>query len=327
MSTIQVVESKNTSGVLVGANYNVNTANPTIAMRHEKDDNGRDSLILNDDNINYTPLPVSIGTTAEKVLLLTYNGRDNNTNNLVETQVLLEQGNGPWIYRPSQFGPQLTAFDGNTYSPFDTPIHYDEFRGLTLTKEFLTSEANISDFYSIRISAPTLTYYPPVNVYENRVMLDGWYTSYIVVVRKYVQGDTYTVGQIVEYNGSLYRSLNGTDSLPTTTTDWSSDIPLENWISFLRENQEDTNSSKGFYGETQHLVTVDLNDNIIQELMDVAQEVSDAQFNITNTAAWVMLTQRRVGAYIHFTNSSFREVVVLIESAREYIYKLNKYEL
>ena len=327
MASINTVESKNTSGVLVGTNYNLNPAFPTISMRYVKDDDGRDSLILSDSNVNYTPLPVSVGTNATKVLLLTYNGIDETTNALVETKVTEEVGDAPWVYYPDSFGGRQITSEENTYSIFDPRLSYSDQTGLTLRKEFLTSEANISDLYQIKIATPVLTTFPPSNIYENSVRLDGWYSSYLIVVRNYVAGDVFVKGQIVAHNDSLFLSRTGVDITPIESDDWSASITLKDWIDFLRGNIESTNSSKGFYGETQHLVTVNLVNDIIREVVKVSTEVDSPQYNLTNVRDWIFLSQRRIGAYINFMNNRFREVVVMLDSVRNYIDKLNRYNV
>lgn len=349
---LNLVETVPTGGVLNETQYQIEAFYPTFQLQKDLETS---CLLMNDFNFDQPNLPVPTSDVVKKVLL-TYNGIDYESNQVFETLVYDSKAalatnsdmfgyanSNMWRYCPSDFkecvettwdpvcgrhvipgtngiisaNPPgvsiVTPWPENTcYAP------YDWSHGIVV-KKFLVGEANLTNEYYVRYSAPEWFDVYPSNVRGNIVYTDGWYSGYYLNIFKYGAASLpgYVVGLIVWYDNQFWRSKTGSGSVPSpTNTDWEVVVSLQQWIDFLTFLQGTTVNDLGFFLMNQFLVTCQLNDAILNEVMVLAN-VTPLDFGTNAIAQWVKLTQKKAGAVANFYNENFKGAQRIIEQTRD----------
>ena len=154
-----------------------------------------------------------------------------------------------------------------------------------------------------------------------------------------------TTGDVLPYN------VDGSHLPENDTTNWTAGPTFEQWMNLLRQNiggNTIINTGNGgnvtlgnigvnniapagterfgnrrvapsdpvFYIECQHLVTPVLNRAILTELKRTCGCCHKDEFGLTHLEDWVRLTQKRLGAFVNFNESNFRDAQCIIQSSR-----------
>ncbi len=342
---IRVVESLITSGGLGDPTYRID---PTVEQVSLDWDNTDGRLSVVDYNMNYALLPWQLYDDAVKKVFLTYNGKSCATGHLLETVVMESNdeddvnqipgynNSNEWGYIPREFTyPSEILSLTNPADYANSPYDYRE--GFTVVKQFLTAQANISPgtpAYTAFYRAPHLTSFIPANVEGNRIYTDGWYTSYTCVIRKWASVDPATNGSaqgdiiyhtpqkkfyinITGAGGSLVVDPSNNLLMMPDTTNWREDPTFEEWQTLMRNNIGSTMVDDPIYFvETQHLVTAELNNAILQELKKQCACCDKPQFGMSDLKTYIKLIQKRLGAWVQFNAELFHEASCILETAR-----------
>jgi len=340
MSDIRIVESMATSGGLKDPVFRLdpNIENISLVWNQENE-----NLTVVDYNLDYFSLPFyhSDPKYFVKKVFLTYNGKNKSNGELTET-VLMESANGgdlnqipgynnsnEWIYNPKSFSynPELR----NLTNPADyANLPFDYSQGFTVVKQFLTSQANLTPgtpAYTAFYRAPHLTSFLPTNVDNNRIYVDGWYTSYVIACKSwYSAGPTVNgtfLGDILFFDGDNQFYVNitgsaGTTSLTPDLNHWKPNPSFTDWTNLMRANRDVLSVDSSIqYIETQHLVTAELNSAILKELKCQCSCCDKPDFNTSKLLTYMKLMQKRLGAYVQFNAEIFHEASCIIESSRQ----------
>lgn len=197
---IRVVESIPTSGGLADPSFRITNTVENVSLSWDEQ-TGELSVV--DSNMNYNLLPWQLYDNAVKKVFLTYNGKAYESSDILET-VLVESKNegdvnqipgyfnsNSWAYKPSTFHYPTEILEMTNISDYAT-LPYDYREGFTVVKQFLTAQANVTPgtpAYTAFYRAPTLTNFIPANVEGNKIYTDGWYTSYVCVVKRWSTAD------------------------------------------------------------------------------------------------------------------------------------------
>ena len=314
---IRVVESMMTGGGLADTAFRVDGSVENISLDWNAAD-GKLSVV--DYNMNYSILPWQLYGQLVKKVFLTYNGMECTKKQLLETVVMQSNNeadinqipgynnSNQWEYQPSTFTYPSDIKDFTNPQDFiDQPYGYAE--GFTVVKTFLTSNANVSPnlgSYTAYYHAPTYTNFVLPNVENNKIYTDGWYTSYVCLVRTWSSVDPILngadTGDIIFYepNNTFYINLTGVGgSLITVsgnpiafpdTTNWKPNPTFDEWQTLMRNNVGPADVDDPIYFiETQHLVTVDLNKAILSELKKACTCCSDPKFDMSHMETYQKL--------------------------------------
>ena len=338
---LNLIETVETGGVLNDDLYRTQGFYNILQMQKENDSC---CLTLDDYNLDREALLVPEGDTVKKVLL-TYNGIDYKSNQIFETLVydskstlatssdLFGYANSNiWKYCPDSFkecvdinacgdtiksdNPPgvsiVTSWPQNTCSQT-----YDWSHGIVV-KKFLVGEASITNEYYVRYSAPEWYDVYPSNVRGNIVYTDGWYSGYYFNIFKWGVASipAYVVGMIIWNDDKFWRSLTGSGAGPGTTGDWVEVSSLQEWIDWMIFLQADTINDLGFFLMNQYLVTCELNDSILNEVMNMPN-ITPLDFGTNCIAQWVKLTQKKAGAVANFYNENFKDAQRIIDQTRD----------
>jgi len=342
---IRVVESLVTSGGLADDTFK---SDPDLELISLDWDENNHELTVVDHNLNYHLLPYQLYGDCVKKVFLTYNGKACGSGHLLET-VVMESANdddinqipgynnsNEWIYNPSQFHyPNEILHMTNPADFANQPYDYRE--GFTVVKQFLTAQANVTPgtpAYTAFYRAPHLTSFIPANVEGNRIYVDGWYTSYVCVVKKWITVDPPTngasTGDIVFYEpqnkfyinltgvgGSLIQDPNDPTLMMPDLVNWRENPTFSEWQTLMKNNLGPVLTGDPIYFiETQHLVTVEINKAILTELKKQCNCCHQPDFNITTLANYSKLIQKRLGAWVQFNSELFLDASCILESSR-----------
>ncbi len=342
---IRVVESLMTSGGLSDPTFRVDASLEQVSLDWDNSD-GRLSVV--DYNLNYTLLPWQLYGDVVKKVFLTYNGKSCSSGQLLET-VVMESGDADdvnqipgynnsneWGYIPREFTyPTEILSLTNPADYANQPYDYRE--GFTVVKQFLTAQANVTPgtpAYTAFYRAPHLTSIIPANVEGNKIYTDGWYTSYVCVVKKWATVDPPTNGaaqgdivyheaskkfyiNITGANGTLVQNATDAALMTPDTTNWKENPTFEEWQTLMRNNTESTMvDDPVYFVETQHLVTAELNNAILKELKKQCACCDQPQFGMSALKTYMKLMQKRLGAWIQFNAEIFHEASCILETAR-----------
>ena len=342
---LNLVETVETGGALNDEQFRIQRFYSIFDM--EKED-GSCCLLLNDLNFDREALLVPEEDTVKKVLL-TYNGIDYQSNQVFETLVYDSKStladasdmfgyanSNVWKYCPEGFKECVeTVWDPvcgsdviksanppgvsiTTAWPQDTCSQpYDWSNGIVV-KKFLVGEANITNEYYVRYSAPQWYDVYPSNVRGGIVYTDGWYSGYYFTIFKWGVSSipAYTTGMIVWHNDKFWKSVNGSGAEPGTGDQWTEVTNLQEWIDFSVFLENDTVDELGFYLLNQFLVTCEVNDVILNEVMQFAN-VSPLDFGANCISQWVKMTQKKSGAVANFYNENFKDAQRILEQTRD----------
>lgn len=204
-----------------------------------------------------------------------------------------------------------------------------------LNLNFLTAEANILQFKGVPIGGNNGPFtISSVNKYTfpftidkmvtgsgTTTYFDGWYTATFVIFKDMEEGvETPTSAGIYAYKGVLYEVTSG------STLHLSEDGVIISGGNTLKSSYEDYILKIGAYekldplaglylANSQIMVTQELNDAIIKEVKDSAED--PACDDTCTIADWQKLQQKKLGSYIYFTEHNFRHSQVILESARK----------
>jgi len=208
-----------------------------------------------------------------------------------------------------------------------------------LNVDFRTREANILKFkMGIPLggnSAPFQAVYRLAYPYhmdmlpnraKNKDYFDGWYKQVLVIFRDVLDGELATKGKLYGYKGT-----SGLASISGVFVEQDGKLLIrgkecgklydafidgtyeENMLSISELTGIET-LAKGIFADTQTLLMPEINQGIINELKDISlNPVCDDKCSI---ADWQKLQQKKLGAFIHFTEGNFRKAQVILESAR-----------
>jgi len=351
---IRVVESVATTGGLNDPGFRIDGGIENISLDWNNTDR---KLSVVDYNMNYSILPIQLYNEGVKKVFLTYNGKSCDTGQFLETVVMESSdeddvnqipgyhNSNEWCYSPREFTyPTEVRELTNPADYYNKPYDYRE--GFTVVKQFLTAEANsfLSDQveYTAFYRAPNLTSFIPANVEGNKIYTDGWYTSYVCVVRNYdmlaTQNSGGTLGadtgDIVYYapTKSFYINLTGNIGtlVPYGTssvvhpdeTNWKKDPTFEEWQALMRNNLGPAMVDDPIYfAETQHLVTVDLNAAMVKEIKKMCDCCESPKFGVSKIMNYQKLSQKRLGAWYNFNEGMFHESACILVNARALCYQ------
>jgi len=342
---IRIVESLATSGGLIDTQLRVDSTVENVSLNWDETNH---LLSVVDYNLDYSVLPWQLETDIVKKVFLTYNGKNPGTGQMVET-VLMEsspegdlnqipgyRNSNEWAYNPSTF--KFPDEFLNMTNPADyANFPYDYSQGFTVVKQFLTAQANLAPgtpAYTAFYRAPHLTSFMPANVEGNRIYVDGWYTSYVIAAKTWAAANV-TVngtakGNILFYpaQNKFYINLTGSAGslvvdpknallLMPDTTNWKENPNFSEWTDFLRQYNDSTLPGDAvYYAETQHLVTIELNKAILNELKNQASACVKPGYGGSAIMMYMKLMQKRLGAYIQFNAEVYHEASLILEQAR-----------
>ena len=342
---IREVESIATSGALLDTSLRVdgNVENVTLAWDSEES-----KLGVLDYNINYSDLPYQLYEDGVKKTFLTYNGKDPRTGKVLET-VVMESADtaGPvkpvgdpkspgfndsneWHYKPSEFTyPSEILSLTNPADYYNQPYDYRE--GFTVVKQFLTANANFAPgtpAYTAFYRAPTVNTFVPANTANNKIYVDGWYTSYVCTVKRWAYVDPVlngaSTGDIVHKDDRFYINLTGeggtldADGIPDNVN-WKESPTFEEWQTLMRNNVGViTTLDPIYFIETQHLVTVELGAAILSEIVkNCASGACESHtFGVSHISMYMKLLQKRLASWVKFNEGLYHEVSDILESSR-----------
>jgi len=347
---IRTIESVVTSGGLADTNFRIDGDLENVSLAW---DEAEETLGVVDYNLNYSVLPWQLYADGVKKVFLTYNGKSAQTGDILET-VLLESNNeddinqipgynnsNEWHYVPREFN-YPSEFQYLTDPSLYANQPYDYSQGFTVVKQFLTAQANLAPgtpAYTAFYRAPHYTSFIPANVDGNRIYKDGWYTSYVCVVRTWTSVDPVvngaSTGDIVYYEeqkkfyinisgqgGTLIPDPNDPLKQIPDPAHWKVNPTFTEWQTLMRNNLGPTSVNDPIYFiETQHLVTVDLNKAIIFELKKQCNCCVTGKFNASSIDTYMRLVQKRLGAWVQFNEELFHEAAAILETARETCYQ------
>lgn len=280
------------------------------------------------DNIDYNNIPnFPLGDITYKYILA-YNGTMSRSKGLY-SQVLDTKEGQLAVDMPLAFkyNPQELQYTQGT-----------EAEAVILDVNFYTAEANILQFKGVPVggnngpftnvykySYPFNMSYTPMSEY-NKTYFDGWYTSTLVLYRDVTHNLTAIAGEVYAFRGVVGKAnASGVFDISSTgvltiyadgvyTEDPLTPLTYEEFIlesnNLMGVNSHDT----GVLANTQILVTDELNNAIINELKNISCD--PACDDTCSIADWQKLQQKRLGAYIYFTEDDYRKAQVIIESSR-----------
>lgn len=337
---IRVVETMMTSGSLADPAFRIDGSLENISLDWDNDDQ---SLAVVDTNMNYSILPWQLYDDMVKKVFLTYNGWSCDGAKLLETVVAQSAddadvnqipgfyNSNAWVFTPGEFHYNPAILELTDISQY-SQMPYDWSAGFTVVKQFLTSQANVSPnlgAYTAFYRAPQLTNFVPANVEGNKIYTDGWYTSYVCTVKKWtgIQPPVSGTGDIVWYGDRFWINLTGASGAlainPTTqtiepdSTNWAPDPNFEQWQTLMMNNVGPAEVDDPIYFvESQHLVTVELNQAILNELKKCCECCDKPNFWESHMDTYQKLIQKRLGAWVQFNSQLFHEASCILESAR-----------
>lgn len=347
---IRVVETIPTSGGLADPTYRADASVENVTLDWDNDE-GKLSVV--DYNMNYSILPWQPYDDVVKKVFLTYNGKECTSGKLIETVVMESSGefdvnhlpgyanSNQWEYQPSIFHYPTELREMTNFSDYSTKP-YDYRHGYTVVKTFLTAQANVSvgdPMYTAFIRQPQMTKFIPANVEGNKIYTDGWYTSYVCLVRTWDSVDPAvngaSVGDIVHYGpqNKFYINLTGDGgslivdpddaslSIPDQTN-WEESPTFDKWQELMRNNMGPTMVDDPIYFiEDQHLVTVEINAAILAELKKNCSCCDSPQFGVSSIQSYMKLMQKRLGAWVQFNAELYHEASCILESSRKLCYQ------
>lgn len=189
---IRIVETMPMSGILSDPFYKLDGTQESVSLDWTYLNKSFDLI---DRNIDYSRLPINTSDMVKKAFL-TYNGISCQTGDVLET-VVMESGNeininydpqyansNEWLYQPSNFRVPKELQSGPSNDLLEWGYPYSQ--GITLKKVFLNSMSNIlPPLYTAYYRQPTMTTFEISNVVGTNVYTDGWYSSYILAIKKW----------------------------------------------------------------------------------------------------------------------------------------------
>ena len=337
---MNITNSKNTGGLIQDSLYLTDPTNKHVGFNWE---HTTQELTLDDTNIDYTALPVNLGTTFVKKVFITYNGIERKSGQLLET-VVASSNNGPgvsgepnhnnsnqWTYKRTDLTPRALSED--IVSPLDFIAHnFYVGLGTTLSRDFIDYATGTTSTHYYR--APFIATNQYSNVESMQVYLDGWYTSYIFVTKTYNTVNPSVTG-IVEgtilYNESdenYYKNLTGNtlplDPLMThlpenDNVNWG--FPdFNDWREFGRLHINNTTpniNSSLFMLETQHLALPELYTSILNETLKFGDCCHRPDYDQNKLQMYMKLHQKRYAAFLQFEDGDYYKMQQIIQTARE----------
>jgi hypothetical protein len=344
---IRLTQTVSTSGVLIDPIYRVDSDISNIDLLWDETNK---TLGLVDYNLDYNDLPFQLYDELVKKTFLTYNGKAKDTSSFIET-VLTESNSAfdpinaanyansnEWHYKPSEFQYPTTIRDLTDPSDY-TDKPYDVSRGFTVVKQFLTAGGSIKPgdpMYTAFYRAPQITSFIPANVESNKIYTDGWYTSYIALVKTWAIFDPVangvSKGDILYYKDTskFYISTTGVGSAtipdPADPTkqipnplDWSTSITFADWTALMKKYLTSIASVNDpiYFIESQHLVTLEINKAITKEVLTQCYSCQTHSFKPHHIADYQRLLQKRLGAWKAFVDGNYDNASCILESARK----------
>jgi hypothetical protein len=345
---IRVVESLATSGGLIDPKFRVSSTVENISLNWDEENN---LLSVVDYNLDYSMLPWQLETDIVKKVFLTYNGKNCSSGQMLETVLVESSGesnieqtspgfrnSNEWSYNPSTFKYPDTFLDMTSVADYST-YPYDYSQGFTVVKQFLTAQANLTfgtPAYTAFYRAPHLTSFLPANIESNKIYVDGWYTSYVIAVKTWAAaglstGASTAKGNIIFFPeqdmfyinltglvGGTQYDYGGNNKIMPKVSDWKPNPTFTEWMDFIRHyNNSALPGDPVYYAETQHLVTVELNKAIIEELKKQCSCCCEEGYGSSAIMTYMKLIQKRMGAYIQFNSEVYHEASCILESSRK----------
>jgi len=323
---IKNIYNKDTDGGLSEPLYKIDPNESALNSSIEYLLEGNPSIITVPSNIDYTVIP-DIGSNMTYRYILNYNstmGRKRLFSQLVkDEQGVLDVGNLPvFTYTPA-------ALDYNADTKNEDVVLYVNFYTQEANiLQFIGGEGNTPPFEAVYSHTFPFSADLMPNFNGQDVFLDGWYSQVFVIFKDVKAGDIAIKGNIYGYNGiSGTASISGTFRIDQNTQELKiedengelvepfnasnyADIMLAIWTL----TNMDANAS-GYMVNTQTIVTEETNLAIINEIKNIS--LDPACDDICSIADWQRLQQKKLGAYIHFTEGNYRKAQVILESARE----------
>lgn len=335
---IKNVYDKDTFGGLVTPNMKVDIEEPCLTSTIGISDKNILSLNTVYDNIDYSAIPRGGSTAFTYRYFLSYMGtmgRKQLYSQLLNDETGVLKTSSPPHFKYSHNGLRYE----NETEPED----------VVLSVDFHTGEANILQFKGVPVGGNNPPFqnvykysYPfTVNSMPNRSnktnYFDGWYKQLFVIFRDVLEDAVAIKGKLYGFRGESglaadngvfkYKVAGDTTVLMIlledgTSVDAFEEGDYETTMLSVAELINVDGNSVGIFADTQTLVLKEVNTAIINELKDIALDpMCDDKCSI---ADWQKLQQKKIGAYIHFTESNFRKAQIILESARQACFNKGK---
>jgi len=318
---------KDTHGGLTSSILKILPENACMTSSIIKNAGGEPAVKIVYDNIDFAYIPSGTSNMSYKFLLgyMGTMGREQ-----LYTQIVKNEDGKLNVSVPPSF--EYTV-NGLMYPPNTDPNQ------VVLNVNFYTGEANILQFKGVPVGGNNspfqavykYTYPFTMESLPNRdnknTYLDGWYQSTFVLLRDVSDGNLATKDQLYGFDGTtglattdgifkidetgILRILNPAGELVEAFNKNSS---YQEVMLAIMQLSDSNSLSAGMFADTQTLITEEINSAIVNELKDIASDPScDKTCSI---ADWQKLQQKKLGAFIHFTEGNFRKAQIILESAR-----------
>lgn len=319
--------SKDSHGALTSTLYKVDIEQTCLTSTVHHNESGEPVLSVIYDNIAYDRISAGVPTGYTYKFVMSYMGTMGRKD--LYSQIVMNESGELTTTAPPRFDYTVGGLMYESAKPSD----------VILNVNFYTGEANILQFKGVPVGGNN----PPFqNVYKysypftatmlpNRAgtesYFDGWYNNVYVVFTDIVYGDVAVKGDIYGHKGTTgLAAVDGTFAFdgetlqiidaegephaPFTDTETYEEVMLA-----IGRLSGDATGAPGLMADSQILVTEELNNAIINELKEIACD--PACDDTCSIADWQKLQQKRLGAYIHFTEGNFRKSQVIVESSRK----------
>lgn len=157
--------------------------------------------------------------------------------------------------------------------------------------------------------------------------IDNWYTSYVCTARTWETVDPpltgSSMGHILFHIGTqkFYVNLTGSGGSliggAPDTVNWAESPSYDQWKIFMKMYMGDAMVSDPLYFiETQHVVTVELNNAILSEIKKMCGCCTSPKFNTSKVNLYMKLAQKRLGIWTKFNQFLYQDAACIIETTR-----------
>lgn len=234
--------------------------------------------------------------------------------------------------------PGRAEVHGKEYDFRKDYLGYSYTEGITFHEDFLSSEANLSGFYKIKINQPTMTstteetINPDLHM-PSKKFLDGLYTSYVLVVPIYDANTVYSINHIVYYNNKFWANTTGWNlTIPTVIdpeqpvgyTDWEEVVEFSQWRNYMKLLTRSLANNNGMYAETQHLVTTTSQLTIQDEIEKVSNLIYQENYTDLSFKTSLELTKLKFLSEEQFLDEGFTECSRYINDIRIFLLTKDK---
>lgn len=243
--------------------------------------------------------------------------------------------NDSWDYNVADYGLEGSVeINGKEYDFKKDFLNYSYTNGLVMHKEFLGSGANTSDFYSIKINQPTISFNVNESIgnikasYPSKNFIDGVYTGYALIVPTYDVNTEYSKGHVVFYKNAFWVNTTGwnlTNPIPLVMeyepayNDWELVEGFEDWKTYMNMLTRSLPVSAGMYSETQHLLLTNSNFKILSEVERIANLIYNSNYDEMSLVCPLNIDKMAFLAREQFIEEGFTEASKYINDIKTYL--------